>query len=167
MRTTCEFLDAVKRRHNIQSDYALAKAIGVTRAAISSYRVGRSQMDIEVSRRVAELLDLDPEIVAVSVQAERAKKPTERALWESVLEKLGGVAALLLLGIGTATAPSPSYAVSIDNNASEISIIRSRQRRRAYVQSAMASLNPLVRYALRPHPRFKPGKPLPFYKPAL
>lgn len=41
MKTTVEFLDAVKARRDLPSDYAAAKVLGVTRAAVSRYRLGQ------------------------------------------------------------------------------------------------------------------------------
>lgn len=111
---TCDFLNAVKARHGIESDYALAKKIGITRAAVSSYRNRKSLLDDSTALKVANLLEIDPAIVLASVHAERAKKPEERRVWEAIIQKLGGAAAIVLIGIGAISAPAPAHASAAD-----------------------------------------------------
>lgn len=110
MKTTVDFLDELKARNGGASDYAIAKILGVTRSAVSNYRNGKSHFDDLTAARVAKLLEIDPALVVMAVHAERAKKPEERALWEGILERLGGLAAALALGIGLQAMPIPSHA---------------------------------------------------------
>lgn len=110
MKTTCDFLDAVKARHSLPSDYALAAKLGVTRAAISKFRIRKDPMGDSTAIQVAKLLELDPAVIIAAVHCERAKKPDEKAVWAAMLEKLGGLAALVLLGIGGLTAAPPAQA---------------------------------------------------------
>lgn len=110
MKTTCDFLDAIKARHGLQSDYALAAKLGMTLAAISKYRNRKDPMGDSTAIKVAELLEIDPAIVTAAAHLERAKKDDEKAVWNSILEKLGGLAALVLLGIGGLTAAPPAQA---------------------------------------------------------
>ncbi|MDL5400743.1 helix-turn-helix domain-containing protein, partial [Escherichia coli] len=58
MKTT-EYLDAVKVKQGIQSDYALAKQLGVSTSAIISYRNGRAALGIETSMKVGQILGID------------------------------------------------------------------------------------------------------------
>lgn len=60
MHTTTDFLDEVKDRLNLPSDYALAGALGVTRAAVSKLRNGKDSLGDTTALKVAELLDVDP-----------------------------------------------------------------------------------------------------------
>lgn len=108
MRTTLDFLDAVKARHSVESDYKLAQLMGVTRSCISNYRNGKSSLDDVAALKVAELLELSPGIVLSAVHAERAKAPAEKAAWNSIFEKLGGLAAGVL--IASCLYPSPADA---------------------------------------------------------
>lgn len=112
MSTTCAFLDAVKVRKALPSDYALAAELGITRSAVSRLRNRKDFFGDSTAIRVAELLEIDPAIVVAAAHAERAKKPEERAVWESMIQKLGGVAASVLIGIGAMSAPSPTDAAS-------------------------------------------------------
>lgn len=110
MTTTIAFLDAVKARLNMPSDYALAKKLGCTHQTVSKYRVGKDFLGDTTAIRVAELLEMDPGIVIAAAHAERAKKPEERRVWEAIIQKLGGAAALVLIGIGAISAPAPAQA---------------------------------------------------------
>lgn len=86
MRTTVEYLDAVKARLDLPSDYAIAKVLGITRAAVSRYRNGHGVFDDEVCFAVAEILDINPLEVIVAAQSERAKNDDSKAKWESYWE---------------------------------------------------------------------------------
>jgi predicted transcriptional regulator len=84
---TMELLEAVKVRRGIVSDYALAKALGITQAAVSSYRTGNSKISDDVALTVAEILQLHPLQVIAAANAERAKTPEQKARWEGLMEK--------------------------------------------------------------------------------
>lgn len=63
MKTTIEFLDELKAKHGGISDYAIAPMLGVTRGAVSKYRVGKDYLGDATAIRVAELLEIDPAII--------------------------------------------------------------------------------------------------------
>lgn len=116
MHTTTEFLDKAKERLNLPSDYALAKALGVSHSCLSNYRSGRSHLDDEKALKVAELLEVDPAIVVSAAHAERARKPEEKAVWASIYERLSKGLAVVLVGAGLAGAgvPGTSHAASTE-----------------------------------------------------
>lgn len=116
MNGTCEFLDALKARYCLPSDYALAKKLGLTHQTVSKYRLGKDFLGDSTALRVAELLEIDPAIVIASVHAERSKIAAEKAVWESIIERLGGAAAAVLLGIGLAGSPGPAAAADLTVN---------------------------------------------------
>lgn len=97
MNTSIEFLDAVKARHSVPSDYKLSFLLGITQQEVSKLRNQKSFLGDQTALKVAELLDLSPGIVLSAVHAERAKVPAEKAAWNSIFEKLGGLAAGVLL----------------------------------------------------------------------
>lgn len=82
MRSTVDYLDAVKAKLGLPSDYAAAKVLGITRAAASRYRTGLSTFDDEVCFKVAEILDLNPLEVIVAARTERAKETDAKTRWE-------------------------------------------------------------------------------------
>lgn len=92
MTTSSEFMDAIKQRHSIPSDYALAPVLGVTKQEISKLRNRKAFIGDTTALRVAELLSIDPAQVIASAHAERAKRPEERAVWESIIERLRAAA---------------------------------------------------------------------------
>lgn len=106
MQTTSDFLDAVKAKRGLASDYALAKLLGITTSGVSAYRTKRTFLGDSQAIHVAELLEMDPAIILAAVHAERAKTEPEKAVWRHVFEKLGGLAACALLGIALLTLPA-------------------------------------------------------------
>lgn len=84
--TSLEYLDAVKKRLGITSDYALAAALGVTRSAVSKFQKGAVFGD-DVALTVAEILEVEPIAVIAAANAERAKTPEAKARWTGLMEK--------------------------------------------------------------------------------
>lgn len=84
---TVDYLDAVKRRLGLQSDYALAKALKIAQPTVSSYRAGRTCVDNDVALAIAEILEVNPLVVIAAANAERAKTPEAKARWAGVMEK--------------------------------------------------------------------------------
>lgn len=99
MQTTNDFLDSVKEKHRLGSDYALAGCLGITRSMVSAYRTGKRMLGDGTAVRVAELLEVDPGYVLASIEAERTHNAAARKAWENLAElvKRHGVAAGLLL----------------------------------------------------------------------
>lgn len=87
---TLGYLAACKKRLGIESDYALAKALGVTQAAVSSYRTEKSKISDDVALTVAEILGINPLEVIAAANAERAKTPEQKARWTGLMEKFSG-----------------------------------------------------------------------------
>lgn len=79
MNTTIDYLNAVKAKIGAVSDYDLAKKLNITRAGISSYRVGRTFFDDEMCLKVAQILEVPAFEVLLSIQAERTKSHEVKA----------------------------------------------------------------------------------------
>ncbi len=109
MKTTIQYLDAVKERHSIISDYALAKVLGVRQNTISNYRTGRSGMDTTTAAKVAELLAVNALEVIAATEIERAKREDVRKFW------MRYAAAFVLGTVGLAGSPMPGQA-AFNNN---------------------------------------------------
>mgnify|MGYP001595360811 CR=1 FL=1 len=110
-RTTVEFLDAIKAKHHLPSDYALAKILDVHRQVISRYRHGGT-FDEEMAIKVGNLLDIPGGYVNACVMAERTKRPEVREMWQQVARVIYSIAAVGIIGAGTLLTPSPSPASS-------------------------------------------------------
>lgn len=123
MKTTIEYLDALKAKTGAVSDYALAPKIGVTRSAISKYRNQKDFFSDEMCLRVASVLEIDPLLVITSVNAERSKNEETKKIWESLFERLSGVAAMCLLATGiTALQPAPANASEVIGTVQEYTL---------------------------------------------
>lgn len=101
MKTSADWIDQVKRRHGLDSDYAAAKLLGVSTSHISHYRNGRSTMDAYMAARVAELLDVEPLRVIASAEAERARDPDRKDFWKRL-----AACVLVAAGAGAITPPN-------------------------------------------------------------
>lgn len=114
LNTSIEFLDAVKIKHGIVSDYRLAKILNVSQPCVSRYRLKQSTLDDAICIKVAKLLEVEPATILAAVHAERAKTEAEKSAWKLIYEKLGGIAASLLIGtLLYSSAPTPSQAAGL------------------------------------------------------
>ncbi|CAN4270571.1 Cro/C1-type helix-turn-helix domain [Methylophilaceae bacterium] len=112
MKTTIDYLNAVKVKTGATSDYALAKKLDISRAAISKYRLNGDSFSDEVAIKVASILQIDPIMVIASTHAARSKSSDTKAMWNSLFERLGGMAAALVVGVGLTASPAPAQAFS-------------------------------------------------------
>jgi plasmid maintenance system antidote protein VapI len=110
MKTAAEYLDAIKAKHHLPSDYAAAKLIGTTRSAISLHRNGHTHFGPDVAIRVAALLQIDEEIVLLDAAFSQAQSDPERNAWQRVIKRLGGVAATVAVAATLTGAPAPASA---------------------------------------------------------
>lgn len=98
---TVDFLDEVKRRHGLTSDYQLAKKLGFSASRIAQYRISQRELDDEGCVRVAELLEIPPAYVMACIAAARAKDAAIKKHWEEAASYLkNGTAAVLLVVVG-------------------------------------------------------------------
>ncbi|MEN5206698.1 DUF3693 domain-containing protein [Stenotrophomonas terrae] len=92
MQDVNNLLDKVRETCSIPSDNALSKKLGVTRALVSGWRVGRYSVPDERIAQLCAMAKLDgPEWVA-RLHAERAETAVERALWSKMLTRLAAAA---------------------------------------------------------------------------
>lgn len=129
MKTSCDWIDAVKRRHGLDSDYAVAKLLEVSTSHISHYRNGRSTMDPYMAARVAELLDLEPIQVIACAEAERARDAGKKDFWKRL-----AACVLIAAGAGSVSlTPAPAQAAgSLHNSGSapaEYTLCAKRRRK--------------------------------------
>ncbi|MCM3565895.1 helix-turn-helix domain-containing protein [Hydrogenophaga intermedia] len=70
-RFTRNFLDQVKKALDIESDYALAKHLRVSKSTVSNYQKGITAFSDDVCHRVAEILDIEPAMVLALIELDR------------------------------------------------------------------------------------------------
>lgn len=102
---TQDYLDAVRQRLDLPSDYAISKVLGITRESVSALRNGKNGMGLETCMKIAEILQIDEHIVYADTQVERAKTPEAMDFWRSISEKFSASFNALLLGRGPHARP--------------------------------------------------------------
>lgn len=107
MKTTTQYLDAVKVIRGISSDRELSRNLGWNRSTISAYREGRSHLNNEHALQLAEILGRNPLELIGAAEAERAKTEEKKVYWASLVKKFAGVTAALILMM-TLTLPQTS-----------------------------------------------------------
>jgi transcriptional regulator with XRE-family HTH domain len=129
---TSDYLSAVKAKLNITSDYALAKALGVSRQRASDYVLGKSVPATLVAFTIAEILGEQPAGVIAELELERAEKMAKEGdveLWKARLRRLGGAAASILLGALMLGQPNGGAASELSAHI-DASIHRIKRRRK-------------------------------------
>jgi len=97
MQAVNNLLDTVREKCGVPSDNALSKKVGVTRALVSGWRVGRYPVPDERIAQLCAMAKLDgPEWLA-RLHAERAESKIEKAMWSSLLDRLSAAAAVVAL----------------------------------------------------------------------
>lgn len=82
------WIDRVKSAKGWESDYRVAKELGLSRAVISKYRGPTPTFDEEVAIKVADALGVDPAAVIIDQLAERSKVPAISAALHKVANQL-------------------------------------------------------------------------------
>jgi len=101
MQTVDQLLDAIKVRHKIVSDYKLAQFLGMTDSAIRNYRHKRSLPDEVACVKIAQALDLDGDVLAAQIQAQRARDVETKDFWRRLAVRLqtGAVHASVMMAL--------------------------------------------------------------------
>jgi len=87
MNTTLQVIDRIKAEHHIESDYAAAKLLGISRQSMSKYRNNKNQFSDDVAYRAAELAKMSPFKVIASLQSERNNLQSNREVWTEMERK--------------------------------------------------------------------------------
>ncbi|CAB3726042.1 helix-turn-helix domain-containing protein [Paraburkholderia rhynchosiae] len=118
MKTTIDYLDELRVKLQLPSDYAVAKALGCTRASVSRYRNGVGSFDDATAIKVAELLGLEPLEIIAAANFERSKDEHSQNVWASIWGKVAGAIALNLIAcaVGVSVAPTSKAAESGNAN---------------------------------------------------
>lgn len=94
-------IDETKAKLGVESDYALAKQLGIPNPRISEYRSGKARPDAYACARFAEALGVDPFELLAQVEAATEKNEARRTYWKQVAERMaaGSVAAFFVIGL--------------------------------------------------------------------
>jgi hypothetical protein len=90
---TNKLLDRAAKKLPTESDYSIANALGVSRAAVSKWRLGRNHMADTAAMKLAEILGEPSEVVLALVAADRSSDPGAKKTWTNMAKKLRATAA--------------------------------------------------------------------------
>jgi transcriptional regulator with XRE-family HTH domain len=88
MISIANLLDSAKKNGNIESDYRLAKVIGVSHGTMSGYRSGKTKPDARVLEQLCALSGDDVAVFAAELQAERERTPEAKNVWLMIANRL-------------------------------------------------------------------------------
>lgn len=87
---TLDYLDAIKTKFELKSDYALAKKMGITQTAINRMRHGKVVLGDETALKIAELLEINASEILIQSHMERCRNSAVKAAWEAIGKELKG-----------------------------------------------------------------------------
>lgn len=119
MDLIANLLDRARAHAEIESDYRLAKVIGITHAAISSYRMKKSMPNEKILAQLCALSGDDVAVMAAQVQGLRAQSDEGKSLWAMVAARLQSDRRHAVRGVGTAILSVLFSIVLIAGQASE------------------------------------------------
>lgn len=106
MTAVDELLDKCRAARSIASDNALAGTLGIHRASISGWRLGRSWPSEEHIIALAKAAGVDAGEYLVRIHAERMKPGAAQKEWSKVLARITSAAAALVLSVGLIARPA-------------------------------------------------------------
>lgn len=95
MKTTADFLDAMRAKLDLPSDGRLADYLEMHRQHVSRYRTLGGTFDDEMSMKVAEILEIEPAYVVACMHHQREKNEKVKKLWERIAANTMAMAAVL------------------------------------------------------------------------
>lgn len=113
MKTTADYLDALRIRFNVNSDYGLQVPTGWQRQHISRYRTKKGTFDDDTAQRVAAWLEIPLSEVLIDMNAQRAKSPEVKRAWQRAATALSaGATALFLFVIYAGYLPAEGFSLA-------------------------------------------------------
>lgn len=103
-----ELIDLAKHKANLETDYKLSKAIGLSQAGIvSSWRKGTKHPSNEEAVQLATLAGLDEMRVIAEIELRTAKNEKKKAFWQHYIESRGIAACLTMTALACAIILTP------------------------------------------------------------
>ncbi|MCG7500056.1 helix-turn-helix domain-containing protein [Vibrio sp. Of7-15] len=75
MTYTIALLNRVKAKHELTSDYQLAKILGVSTARVSNWMNGKCSFDWDIAFQIADMLELDDQDVVYNLLEDKYENP--------------------------------------------------------------------------------------------
>lgn len=110
--TLAELLDEAKKHSNIESDYALAKILGIDRSIVSSWRKEKKHPNNEDAIKLATLAGIDELRVIAEIELRTANSEKKKAFWTHYIESrsLAGCLAMTALAASLLITPESAKA---------------------------------------------------------
>ena len=99
MFSIADLLERAKAGARIDSDYRLAKVIGITHASISLYRVGKTLPGDKVIEQLCALSGDDAQLIFAQIQASKASSSETKNFWNVMVKRLAGGASTAILSV--------------------------------------------------------------------
>lgn len=99
MFSIADLLDRAKAGGQIDTDYRLAKVIGINQQNITSWRHKNVLPNEKVIEQLCALSGDDPDLIAAQIQAARASTPEAKNLWLRVAARMQGAATTAILSV--------------------------------------------------------------------
>lgn len=98
-----ELLDLAKNRANIETDYALAKVLGIERQIISQWKSGKRHPSNEEAVKLATLAGLDEMRVIAEIELRTANSDKKKEFWKHYIESRGITACVAMTALAAST----------------------------------------------------------------
>lgn len=76
-----EWLEKAKKKLKVESDYKLAKIIGIGNASIANIKK-RNGMDNYVASRIEDILEIERMTVIIDMEIQKAKTEAKKKYWQ-------------------------------------------------------------------------------------
>lgn len=83
-----DWIDRVKEVTGWETDYRVAKELGINRNNISNYRTKTPTLDEDTAEKIAAVLGINPAGIILDQVAERSKNPATKSLLAAEAERL-------------------------------------------------------------------------------
>lgn len=157
---TAQLLDLARERAGIPSDYRIAKLLSVAQQTVSNWRHGRAWPTLLQVFKLAEWAGIEPALAVAEIERYRTEcqgREEQASAWRQVLEKLGGIAAAVIVSVGlgglTGVANPASARVAGEHGGSSAAVdrsIHSARKRRRSTRSPIADAAAVALAALSP-----------------
>lgn len=99
MNLIADLLERAKAQAGIESDYRLAKVIGITHSAISTYRVGKALPGDKVIAQLCALSGDDAQLIFAQVQESKASSDETKNFWHVMVKRMAGGVSTAFLSV--------------------------------------------------------------------
>ncbi|MDH5354836.1 MAG: DUF3693 domain-containing protein [Gammaproteobacteria bacterium] len=150
MTKSAKYLDLVKKKHGLKTDYALAQYLDLSRAKISNFRTGFRAFDDITLYKVADSLGINPALIHSEINLEKANTPEKKQFWKRTYSKIAGTAAGVILSCSMLAHTPEQTGISGADNQSIIYIMRTLTGLAALIMvMGVIMVSPLYRSHLR------------------